>query len=94
VLGVSLGVAIPANNAAVMAAVPAEAAAVTGGMVNVARALGTSLGVAMTAMGVHLAKGHGWDAAPVVLSVLLVCALGLAATTTASPATHGGSAAG
>jgi len=94
VLGVSLGVAIPANNAAVMAAVPADAAAVTGGMVNVARALGTSLGVAMTAMGVHLAKGHGWDAAPVVLSVLLVCALGLAATTTASPGTHGGSAAG
>ena len=39
-MGAFLGLVIPANNAAVMSAVPASAAAVTGGMLNVARALG------------------------------------------------------
>src|ERR1035437_4846583 len=42
-MGAFLGLVIPANNATVMAAVPASASAVTGGMVNVARALGTAL---------------------------------------------------
>src|SRR5664279_5685008 len=45
-MGAFLGLVIPANNATVMAAVPASASAVTGGMVNVARAMGTAFGVA------------------------------------------------
>jgi MFS family permease len=86
-MGLSLGLVIPANNATIMAGVPASAAALTGGMVNVARALGTSLGVTVTAIGVHVADLHRWAGAQVVLSVLAVCALALAVTTlTRSPA--------
>jgi predicted MFS family arabinose efflux permease len=59
-MGAFLGMVIPANNAAVMAAVPDSASAVTGGMVNVARALGTALGVTVTAMGLHVAYLHQW----------------------------------
>lgn len=78
--GASLGIAIPANNAVVMTAVPPSASAVTGGMINVARAVGTSLGVALTAIGVHAAQLRGWAPAPLVLGGLTVAALLLAVT--------------
>src|SRR5664280_2023714 len=81
IMGASLGLVIPANNATVMAAVPASASAVTGGMVNVARALGTALGVAITAMGLRVAYLHQWVGPQVVLSALAVCSVALAATT-------------
>jgi hypothetical protein len=84
-MGAFLGMAIPANNAAVMAEVRASCSAVTGGMVNVARALGTSLGVAVTAMGVHVANLHRWAGPDVVLGVLAACALALAATALSRP---------
>src|SRR5664280_2657062 len=80
-MGAFLGLVIPANNAAVMAAVPASASAVTGGMVNVARALGTALGVSITAMGLRVAYLHQWVGPQVVLSALAVCSVALAATT-------------
>jgi MFS family permease len=51
--GVGLGCYIPANNAEIMAAVPADAAATAGGMVNMARGLGTALGVAVVTLGLH-----------------------------------------
>jgi len=73
-LGACLGIAIPANNASIMAAVPAEAAALTGGLVNVARALGTSLGVAVTALGVHIATTHARASPPLVCEILAACA--------------------
>jgi len=84
-MGACLGMAIPANNAEVMAGVPASSSAATGGMVNVARALGTSLGVALTALGVHIAVQNHWAAPQVVLVVLAVCAVALAATTLSRP---------
>lgn len=68
--GASLGVVLPANNAMVMASVPESASAVTGGMINVARALGTSLGVALTALGVRVGLAHGWASPPLVLAAL------------------------
>jgi MFS family permease len=80
-MGAFLGLVIPANNATVMEAVPASAAAVTGGMVNVARALGTALGVAVAAMGLHIAELHNWVGPQVVLGGLAVCSIALAATT-------------
>jgi hypothetical protein len=46
-LGVGLGTYIPANNMAIMATVPPQQAAAAGGMVNMARGLGTALGVAV-----------------------------------------------
>jgi MFS family permease len=88
-MGACLGLVIPANNATVMAAVPANASAVTGGMVNVARALGTALGVAVAAMGLHVAELHHWVGPQVVLAALAVCSIALAATTLSRPTTSG-----
>ncbi len=84
-MGASLGLVIPANNAAVMTAVPASASASVGGMVNVARALGTALGVAVAAMGLHVADLHHWPGPEVVFGALAVCSLALAATTLSRP---------
>jgi MFS family permease len=56
-LGAGLGVFIPANNAAIMTAVPSRAAALAGGLVNTARALGTAAGTAIVA--VTLTAGNG-----------------------------------
>jgi predicted MFS family arabinose efflux permease len=89
-MGAFLGLVIPANNATVMEAVPASASAVTGGMVNVARALGTALGVAVAAMGLHLAELHNWVGPQVVLGGLAVCSIALAATTLNRPTTTSG----
>ena len=88
-MGAFLGLVIPANNAAVMSAVPASAAAVTGGMLNVARALGTTLGVAVTALGLHVAYLNQWVGPQVVLGALAVCSIALAATTLSRDATSG-----
>jgi MFS family permease len=93
-MGAFLGLVIPANNAAVMAAVPSSASAVTGGMVNVARALGTALGVSITAMGLRVAYLHQWVGPQVVLSALAVCSVALAATTLSWRATTDGARAG
>lgn len=54
-LGLGLGLFIPANNAAIMGAIPARASASGGGLVNMARGLGTALGVAVVALSLHLA---------------------------------------
>jgi len=88
-MGAFLGLVIPANNATMMEAVPASASAVTGGMVNVARALGTALGVAVAAMGLHMAELHNWVGPQVVLGGLAVCSIALAATTLNRPTTSG-----
>jgi len=88
-MGAFLGLVIPANNATVMAAIPARAAAVTGGMVNVARALGTALGIAVAAMGLHVAELHNWVGPQVVLGGLAVCSIALGATTLSRPTMSG-----
>jgi hypothetical protein len=59
VVGVGLGVFTPANNAGVMGAVPVRRAGTAGGLVNMARALGTALGVAAVTLVLHLAGGVG-----------------------------------
>jgi MFS family permease len=68
--GAGLGLVLPANNALIMTAVPASASAVTGGLINVARALGTSFGVALTALGVRISQAHGWATPPLVMAGL------------------------
>ena len=78
--GASLGVVLPANNAMVMTSVPESASAVTGGMINVARALGTSLGVALTALGVRVGLAHGWASPPLVMAALSAACVALAFT--------------
>lgn len=56
--GVGLGVFIPANNTTIMSAIPTRLAATGGGLVNVARSLGTALGVAVVTLCLH-ASGSG-----------------------------------
>jgi hypothetical protein len=49
VAGVGLGVFTPANNAQIMAAAPADAVGLAGGLVSAGRALGTGLGTVLVA---------------------------------------------
>ncbi|GJF28879.1 hypothetical protein KNE206_15790 [Kitasatospora sp. NE20-6] len=80
VAGFGLGLLLPANNAVVMRAVPAESAAVAGGMVNMVRSLGTALGTALPVLGVHVAgAGAGGRAVLLLLTGVAVAAVRLCA---------------
>mgnify|MGYP001545505306 FL=1 len=72
-LGVGLGVFIPANNAAIMTAVPARAAALAGGLVNTARAVGTAAATAIVAL--TLTAGSGRLTAATLLAVAAALAI-------------------
>jgi MFS family permease len=75
VLGVGLGVFTPANNTLIMGAVPSSSSGTGGGLVNMARGLGTALGVALVTLALHLSVGYGARLA----LVLLLAAAALAA---------------
>jgi MFS family permease len=79
-LGVGLGAYIPANNTAIMAVVPPEQAAAAGGMVNMARGLGTAAGVAVVTLALHAAArlGHASAGPAVAMAALAACALAAA----------------
>lgn len=84
VLGLGLGVFIPANNSAIMGAFPARASATGGGLVNMARGLGTALGVAVVTLSLHLAATMGGAAGPrLALATLMVFAGATTATAAA-----------
>lgn len=72
-LGVGLGAFIPANNAAIMTAVPSRAAALAGGLVNTARALGTAAGTAIVA--ITLTAGSGRFSAAALIAAAIALAL-------------------
>jgi MFS family permease len=55
--GAGLGVFIPANNSAIMAAIPPGMSGTGGGLVNMARGLGTALGVAIVTLCLHMTAG-------------------------------------
>jgi|SRR5579884_185004 len=77
-LGLGLGVFTPANNALVMAAVPARAAGTGGGLVNMTRALGTALGVALVTLTLHIApRSNPALGDHVAAALLTVLALGV-----------------
>jgi len=78
-LGAGLGLYIPANNAAIMSAVPPEQAAAVGGMVNMARGLGTALGVAVVTLALHTAARLGDAGAGPAAAMGLLAAAALAA---------------
>ncbi|AUG76527.1 MFS transporter [Kitasatospora sp. MMS16-BH015] len=84
VAGYGLGLLLPANNAMVMRAIPGGSSAVGGGMVSMARSLGTALGIALPVLGVHLggqaAGGRG------VLVLLVGVAAGAARLVAQFPA--------
>jgi hypothetical protein len=78
-LGVGLGIYTPANNAEIMAAVPARDAAAAGGMVNMTRGIGTALGVAVVTLGLHVGAHLRWQDAGLTLSMAALAAVALIA---------------
>lgn len=90
VAGLGLGLFTPANNAAIMGAAPKQHSGSAGGVLNMTRGVGTSLGVALTAYVYAQAAGaagitgssgaaHGLRVALLVLVALAVLAAGIAA---------------
>jgi EmrB/QacA subfamily drug resistance transporter len=76
VLGLALGLFTPANNTLIMAAIPGRAAATGGGLVNMARGLGTALGVAVVALALNAGAGrHGPTLTVLVLAATSVVTL-------------------
>ncbi len=57
-IGIGLGCFTPANNAAVLATVPREQSGEASGVMNVTRATGTSLGLALTGLVYAVGGGH------------------------------------
>ena len=87
-LGAGLGTYIPANNTAIMTAIPPGQAAAAGGMVNMARGLGTALGAAVVTLALHRAArlGHAPAGPAAAMAALAMCAL---ASARAAPASGG-----
>jgi MFS family permease len=83
--GVGLGLFTPANNAAIMAAAPTAHAGSAGGVLNMTRGVGTSLGVAVTALvfagaaGGHDATDAAGTAHGYVVALLVLAAVSVAA---------------
>ena len=57
VAGAGMGLFIPANNAATMSAAPAERGGAAGGLLNMARGLGTAIGVSVTSLAFAAGRG-------------------------------------
>jgi MFS family permease len=75
-LGLGLGTFTPANNALIMGAIPAGSSGTGGGLVNMARGMGTALGVALVTLALHLAPHSGlWAGARPAVAVLLAASL-------------------
>jgi len=80
--GLGLGVFVPANNAVIMRAGSASGAGVLGGLVNMARGIGTTMGIALVTLALHLgtssSAGHGGHPdgtlAFLILAVAAACA--------------------
>ncbi len=86
-LGAGLGLYTPANNAEIMAVLPAQDAAMAGGMVNMARGIGTALGVAAVTLGLNAARLIGHSGTGPVLSMGLLAVAGVLAAVSGAGAT-------
>jgi EmrB/QacA subfamily drug resistance transporter len=91
-IGIGLGAFVPANNAATMSSAPRTHSGVAGGIINLTRGLGTSLGVAATGLVFTLASAglssnsspadaallaHGFAVACIFLAVCSLVAAGI-----------------
>ena len=76
-LGLGLGAFTPANNALIMARIPAGSAGTGGALVNMARGLGTALGVAAVALALHVGRGAGRELATALLTLTAAAVLAL-----------------
>ena len=86
-VGTGLGLFTPANNAAIMASAPKDRAGVAGGVLNMARGLGTALGLALTGLVYGLAPTprDGFQVEMVLLAAISAAALVLAAARRGRP---------
>lgn len=78
-VGVGLGILIPANNSSIMGAIPRPLSATGGGLVNMARGLGTALGVALVTLCLHVG-GAGLALVALGLSAVVAGLTGFGAT--------------
>jgi low temperature requirement protein LtrA len=72
VAGAGMGLFVAANNAATMFAAPQQRAGAAGGLLNMARGLGTALGVALTSL--VFAAGRGITSVAVLLLITAILA--------------------
>jgi len=86
-LGAGLGLYTPANNAEIMAVLPARDAATAGGMVNMTRGVGTALGVAAVTLGLNVARLTGHSGTGPALSMGLLAVAGMLAAVSGAGAT-------
>jgi len=89
-LGAGLGLYTPANNAEIMAVLPARNAATAGGMVNMTRGIGTALGVAAVTLGLNVARLTGHSASGPALAMGLLAIAGTLAAVCGAGATASG----
>jgi MFS family permease len=89
-LGAGLGLYTPANNAEIMAVLPARDAATAGGMVNMTRGIGTALGVAVVTLGLNVARLTGHSGTGPALAMGLLAVAGALAAVSGAGATGAG----
>jgi len=80
VTGLGLGMFVPANNAVIMRSGAASSAAVLGGLVNMARGIGTTFGIALVTLALHLAGTQDGDLAFAILAAAAASAAVIAIT--------------
>ena len=78
VTGLGLGAFVPANNAVIMRSGAANSAAVLGGLVNMARGIGTTVGIALVTLALHLSGEHSGGLAFGLLAAAAGCAIFIA----------------
>jgi MFS family permease len=77
--GLGLGMFVPANNAVIMRSAQAGSASVLGGLVSMARGIGTTLGIALVTLALHLAPAGPGGRPDPVPAIALLAAAGAAA---------------
>ncbi len=98
--GLSLGILVPANNALIMRTGAASSAGTLGGLVNMARGIGTTLGIALVTLALHTGGSAGPARHPdgtlafAMLAAAAACAAVIALTIRPLPDAPGGKAAG
>jgi EmrB/QacA subfamily drug resistance transporter len=87
IIGAGSGLFTPANNAAIMITSPPHRASIAGGVLNMTRALGTALGVAITSLVYEIAGSgvNGYRAAMLTLAVLAAFAATISRTVAVHP---------
>ncbi len=76
-LGAGSGMFTPANNAAIMLLAPSARAGVAGGLLNMTRAFGTALGVAVVTIGYSLAGAGITGSRTAMIALAVLAALGV-----------------